>query len=68
MKKITVSVDSEEELKDVYQKALSLGIPAVMVEDHGLTEFNGVHTLTVVGLGPWNDAELDTITGQLSLL
>jgi PTH2 family peptidyl-tRNA hydrolase len=67
-KKITVSVDSEDALKEIHQTALDLGIPAVMVEDHGLTEFHGVHTLTVVGLGPWESEELDKLTGGLSLL
>lgn len=40
-KKITVSVDSLDALTEIYHKALDLGIPAVMVEDHGLTEFHG---------------------------
>ena len=66
--KICVSVDSEKELVDIYEKAISLGIPSSLIEDAGLTEFNGVPTKTAVAIGPgWNN-EINQITGHLKLL
>jgi len=67
-KKITVSVDSENAMDDIRQKVIDLNIPYHQVIDHGLTEFNGVHTKTVLVIGPWDDDILNTITGHLPLL
>jgi PTH2 family peptidyl-tRNA hydrolase len=67
-KKITLSVDSEAEMDTIREKAIALNIPHHQVIDHGLTEFNGVHTKTVLVLGPWDDEILNTITGKLPLL
>jgi PTH2 family peptidyl-tRNA hydrolase len=66
--KVCVSVDSEEELLAVFGKALDAGIPAALITDSGLTEFNGVPTNTCIGVGPWWSDELDQITGHLKLL
>ena len=66
--KICVSVNSETELLDVYEKALNLGIPCSLILDSGLTEFNGVPTLTCCAIGPWWREEIDVITGGLQLL
>jgi PTH2 family peptidyl-tRNA hydrolase len=43
-KKICVSVSSESELFDIYDKAKELNIPCALIRDAGLTEFNGVPT------------------------
>ncbi len=67
-KKICVSVDSEQELLDIYQKALDNGIPAALITDSGLTEFNGVPTKTCIAIGPEEDEKIDLITGHLKLL
>jgi len=67
-KKITVSVDSEAEMDAIRQKAADLGMEHYQVIDHGLTEFHGVHTKTVLVIGPWDDAVVDTLTGHLPLL
>lgn len=66
--KITVGVDSEEELLAIYEKAKSAGIPCSLITDAGLTEFNGVPTNTVVAIGPDESAKIDKITGNLKLL
>lgn len=66
--KITVYVNSEEELKNIYQKALDANIICSLIEDNGLTEFHGIKTLTAVAIGPaWED-EIDVITKHLPLL
>ncbi len=66
--KICVSVNSEAELESVYQAAIDAGLPASMIVDAGLTEFNGVPTKTVVAIGPAKSDEINLITGKLSLL
>ena len=66
--KICVSVDSEQELLDVYQKALDAGIVCALITDAGLTEFNGVPTKTVVAIGPDESEKINKITGSLKLL
>lgn len=66
-KKVVVYVKTDEELTDVYQKAVAAGLVSVLIKDAGLTEFNGVATLTAVGIGPASSAEIDKITGKLPL-
>lgn len=66
--KICVSVDSEEELLSVYGKAQLSNQICALIEDSGLTEFNGVPTLTCCAIGPATDDELQEITGHLKLL
>src|SRR6516164_9029348 len=38
MRKVTVKVSSEQELLDVYEKALAAGLVVNMITDRGLTE------------------------------
>lgn len=66
--KICVSVNSEEELLEIYNKAKECDIPCALITDCGLTEFNGVPTNTCVGIGPFISEEIDKITGDLPLL
>lgn len=66
--KITVYVDTEEELLDVFQKAQAAKLPCTIITDAGLTEFGGVPTKTAVGIGPALAVEIDKITGSLPLL
>jgi PTH2 family peptidyl-tRNA hydrolase len=66
--KVCVSVDSEEELLDIYQKALDNNVNVKLITDAGLTEFNGVPTKTCLALGPDYPENLDPITGHLKLL
>lgn len=66
--KICVSVNSETELDEVYNKAKEAGILASIIVDSGRTEFHGVPTKTVVAIGPdWGES-IDPITGHLPLL
>lgn len=66
--KICVSVDSEEELLEIYNKAKSLKLVCSLIRDAGLTEFDGVPTLTAVGVGPGKPEIVDKVTGNLKLL
>jgi PTH2 family peptidyl-tRNA hydrolase len=66
--KICVSVDSEEELLAVYDKAKLTNQICEIIEDSGLTEFKGVKTLTCCAIGPATKEELQDITGHLKLL
>ena len=66
--KVCVSVDSEAELEEIFNKAKEAGLICSMVVDAGLTEFGGVPTKTCCSIGPnWSD-EIDPITKHLSLL
>ena len=66
--KICVSVDSVEELDQVWQAAIDNKLPCSYVIDIGKTEFNGVATPTAVAIGPANSEDIDKITGKLKLL
>lgn len=66
--KICVSVDSEQELLDVYNSAQNAGIISSLITDSGLTEFHGVPTKTCVAIGPADSDKIDLITGHLKLL
>lgn len=67
-RKICVYVNSEDELKEVYQKAIEAGLISHMVEDNGATEFNGVKTLTCCAIGPHYDERFEGLTDHLPLL
>lgn len=69
--KICVSVNSEEELVAIYEKArqkFDSDCPLTLITDAGRTEFNGVPTKTCCAIGPWWSDEIDEITGALPLL
>lgn len=67
-RKIAVSVNSEEELMQIYQKVLEKGLPVSLIEDNGLTVFHGEKTKTCLVIGPEFDEKIDEITGHLPLL
>jgi peptidyl-tRNA hydrolase, PTH2 family len=67
-KKICVSVNSESELFDIYDKARELNIPCVLIRDAGLTKFNGDPTYTCCAVGPDDEKNIDKVTGELLLL
>ena len=67
-KKIAVSVNSEQELRDIYEKACAAGIPCSLVTDSGLTEFHGIPTATAVAVGPADEDTVNLLTGSLPLL
>jgi peptidyl-tRNA hydrolase, PTH2 family len=66
-RKVTVKVNSDEELVAVYQKALDAGLVVHLITDRGLTEFGGIPTRTCLAVGPdWDDL-VDPVTGDLEL-
>jgi peptidyl-tRNA hydrolase, PTH2 family len=67
MRKVTVKVGSEQELLDVYDKALAAGLVVHMITDRGLTEFGGMPTRTCLAVGPDYDDLIDPVTGDLEL-
>ena len=67
VRKVTVKVNSEEELLAVYHQALAAGLAVHLVTDRGLTEFGGVPTRTCLAVGPDYDDLVDPVTGELEL-
>lgn len=65
--KITVTVNSEDELVSIQARAKQYNIPHCLITDNGKTEFNGVPTITCLAIGPWWSDEIDTITKDLPL-
>jgi PTH2 family peptidyl-tRNA hydrolase len=65
--KVVCVVETEEEVVALYNKAKEIGIPCALITDAGLTEFNGVPTITCCAIGPAWDSEVDMITGKLEL-
>lgn len=65
--KVTVYVETDDDLAAIYTKAKEAGIATALITDAGLTEFNGVPTLTAVGVGPDDAEKINLITGHLPL-
>ena len=65
--KVTVRVDSEDALLAVYEQAKATGLICALIQDSGLTEFNGTPTFTTVAVGPDTDENLRPVTGHLLL-
>lgn len=65
--KICLQVNSEQELRDIYQKSLDIGLESHLIVDAGKTEFNGVPTPTCCAIGPDSSERIDKITGDLKL-
>lgn len=67
-RKITVYVNSQEELEAIHQKALDAKLISHLIIDNGATEFNGVPTMTCCAIGPAWDFKFKDITDHLPLL
>jgi peptidyl-tRNA hydrolase, PTH2 family len=66
-KKIVLVAPSLTDLETIASQARARAIPVAWVEDAGLTEV-APGTRTCIGLGPAPSAQLDPVTGSLSLL
>jgi PTH2 family peptidyl-tRNA hydrolase len=66
-KKVVVKVHSKEDLFELYQEAIKLDLPAVLIQDRGMTEIPP-GTYTVLGIGPAPEGEIDRVTKDLPLL
>jgi PTH2 family peptidyl-tRNA hydrolase len=64
--KITLAVNSREELLKIYEIAKKQNLPCSLITDNALTEFSEP-TDTCIAIGPANSEDIDKITGHLSL-
>ena len=65
-KKVVVKVAGEMELVELFER-VRREIPCDLIRDAGLTQIEP-GTLTALGIGPWNDGEIDKFTHGLKLL
>ena len=65
--KITVYVESEQELLDLEKQAKDAGLLHCLIQDNGKTEFHGVKTYTALAIGLAESSDIDKITGHLKL-
>lgn len=65
--KISVSVNSEEELLQIYEKCKDAGVTVHLITDAGRTEFKNP-TMTCLAVGPDAIDKINGITGHLPLL
>lgn len=67
--KIALSVNSEEELVSLYERAKKKPlVPCSLIEDKGLTVFNGVKTKTAIAIGPAYPSDVGDLVSDLKLL
>jgi PTH2 family peptidyl-tRNA hydrolase len=66
--KICVRVNSEDELMEIYHKAVEAGLEVHLITDSGKTEFHGQPTRTCLAIGTDASEKIDPITGHLELL
>ena len=66
-KKITLKVDSEKELTELFNQAKKRKLASALIRDAGHTQVEP-GTLTAVAIGPAEEDEIDVITGKLKLL
>ncbi|MFH0713229.1 MAG: peptidyl-tRNA hydrolase Pth2 [Candidatus Micrarchaeota archaeon] len=67
MKKITLKVNSENELIEIFNAAKKRKLSTALIRDAGHTQVEP-GTITTVGIGPAEEDEIDVITGKLKLL
>ncbi|KAI8329362.1 peptidyl-tRNA hydrolase, partial [Choanephora cucurbitarum] len=65
--KVALKCDSEDKLYEFQAIALSLGLPAQVIQDAGRTQ-TAPGTRTVLGVGPGPAELIDQVTGKLKLL
>jgi len=65
--KICLKVDSEDEIKKIFEGAKEAGLETHIIVDSGKTEFNGVPTITALSIGPNYKEDIDPFTNHLKL-
>lgn len=65
--KIVLRADSEEQLRGIADKATAAGLAVEVIHDAGRTQIEA-GTITCCAIGPAQDARIDAVTGDLSLL
>lgn len=65
--KIVLKVSSEVELLDLVNKAQKVGITTAIIRDAGRTQLQS-GTISVIGIGPGLNTEINKITSHLKLL
>lgn len=66
-RKVTLQVQSEDELVALHDHAVRLGLRSYLIRDSGRTEFGGVATITALAIGPDRAVDIDTVTGNLTI-
>lgn len=66
-KKVVLKIDDLDSLLKVFNEAKSVGLITELIKDAGLTEIPP-GTITVLGIGPAPEDEIDKIVGNLKLL
>lgn len=64
--KITLKVESEEELLDLYNQVKDTNIPHSLITDAGFTEIES-GSKTCLAIGPYFNDDINKITGKLKL-
>ncbi|MEE6211210.1 peptidyl-tRNA hydrolase Pth2 [Salarchaeum sp. III] len=65
-KKVVLKAGSERELYELNEEAKAAGLPSAVIEDAGHTQVDP-GTPTALAIGPAPEADIDAITGDLSL-
>jgi PTH2 family peptidyl-tRNA hydrolase len=66
-KKVVLKVNDLESLLKIFNEAKSVGLITELIKDAGLTEIPP-GTITVLGIGPAPEEEIDRVVGNLKLL
>ncbi|MBM4250039.1 MAG: peptidyl-tRNA hydrolase [Euryarchaeota archaeon] len=66
-RKVVVKVPNLRALYELKAQAEDLGLVTSLIQDAGLTEIPA-GTVTVLGIGPAKERDIDRVTGNLSLL
>ena len=67
MPKVVLRADDDARLADLERQARDAGLPVALIRDAGRTVVEA-GTVTCLGIGPAEDAEIDAITGTLRLV